>query len=170
VLLMILCIFALAASACVYRTTSRGRSLHGSVAVPFLDNRTGQPDLELTVTDAIIEALERDGSLTVVGGDEADFLLTGAVTRYTEAPFSIGEKGRADEYKLSVAVVLTFRDQGAGEDRWQNKGFTGSASFYLEGSGTGIGGEGQALTRDWAESEALKQIVEDVLNAIFGEW
>ena len=158
------------ASACPYRTTSRGRSLRGSVSIPFLDNRTGQPDLELKVTEAIIEALDREGSLTVVGGEDGDFLLNGAVVRYGEAPFSISDKGRADEYKLTVGVVLSFRDQTTGEDRWQNKSFTGSASFYLEGSAVAGSGDGETLTRDWAEEEALKQVVEDVLNAIFGEW
>lgn len=155
----------LAATACAYRTTSRGRSLRGTVAVPFLDNRTGQPDLEVQLTEALVEALEQDGSLDVVNPGGEDFLLQGAVTRYAEAPFSISAAGTADEYKLSIAVVVSFVDQTGMQRGWRDKRITGSANFYIESSAAG-----EELTREGAEARALEQIVEDVLDAIFGEW
>jgi outer membrane lipopolysaccharide assembly protein LptE/RlpB len=164
-LIIMLLAALLAGSACAYRTTSRGRSLHGRVAVPFLDNRTGQPDLEVQLTEAIVEALEQDGSLDVVSPGDEDFLLQGTVTRYTEAPFSISAEGTADEYKLSIAVVVSFVDQTGQERGWRDKRITGSANFYIESSAAGA-----ELTREEAESRALEQIVEDILDAVFGEW
>ena len=152
-------------SACVYKTTSRGRGLHGSVTLPFMDNRTGRPDLEITATEALTAAIERDGNLTVGGRDDTDFLIDGAVTRYTEAPFSISSSGRSEEYKLTITVVLSFSDRRTGEDRFRDQSFTGSDNFFLEGSGAGAD-----LTRERAEEKAFEQIVESVLNAIFGEW
>ncbi|MBN2170724.1 MAG: LptE family protein [Candidatus Krumholzibacteriota bacterium] len=164
--LIIVCLAVLlAASACAYRTTSRGRSLHGRIAVPFLDNRTGQPDLEVQLTEALVEALEQDGNLEVVSPGDEDFLLQGAVTRYTEAPFSISAEGVADEYKLSIAIVVSFVDQTGQQRGWRDKRVTGSANFYIESSAAG-----EELTRAGAEVRALEQIVEDILDAIFGEW
>ncbi len=165
-LLLLPLVAILFVSACgYYSTTSRGRSLTGSVAIPFLDNRTTQPDLEIHATETLVEALEQDGNLSVVSLGEEEYLLEGAVSRYSEAPFSISPDGLSDEYKLSITVSLSFRNQLNGEELWRDKRFTGTASFFIEGSAAG--GD---LTRDAAEESALEQIVEDVLNAIFGEW
>jgi hypothetical protein len=152
-------------SACVYQTTSRGRGLEGSIAIPFLNNRTSQPALEIAATQILSAALERDGSLRVLSEDIADFLMEGAVTRYTEAPFSISPSGRSEEYKLTITVVLSFTDLRTGEDRFRDQSFTGSDNFFLEGSSAG-----EDLTRERAEGMAFEQIVESVLNTIFGEW
>ena len=164
-LLGALLILLVATQACVYRTTSRGRGLEGSIAIPFLDNRTSQPGLEVLATQVLTETLERDGNLRDVGEDQAGFLMEGAVTRYTEAPFSISDTGRSEEYKLTITVVLSFTDMSTGEDRFRDKSFTGSDNFYLEGSAAG-----EDLTLERAVVKALDQIVESVLNAIFGEW
>ena len=148
-----------------YHSTSRGRSLTGTLALPFLDNRTSQPDLEIVATEALIEAIEDDGGLTLVGSGFEQYLLTGSVVRYSEAPFSISDKGSADEYKLTIVLQLSFRDQIEGAAVWTDRRFTGSESFFLEGSEAGAD-----LTRDRAEEKALEQIVDATLNAIFGEW
>lgn len=148
-----------------YRTTSRGRTLQGTVVLPFLENRTSQPDLELRATEALIEAIEDDGGLALVNRGEEDYLLTGSVVRYSEAPFSISASGVADEYKLTIIIQLSFRDQASGVAIWAERKFTGSESFFLAGSDAG-----SELTRDRAEDKALEQIVDSVLNAIFGDW
>ncbi len=162
---LLLLLLALLVQGCVYRTTSRGRGLSGTIAIPFLDNRTSQPGLEVTATESLTESIERDGSMNIVGADHADFLMEGAVTRYSEAPFSISSSGRSEEYKLTITVVLSFTDLITGEDRFRDKTFTGSDNFFLEGSSAGAD-----LTRERAEEKALEQIVEGVLNSIFGEW
>lgn len=156
----------LALTACgYYHGTSRGRSLAGSIAVPFLENRTAQPDLELRATEALIEALEADGGLRLVPRGQEDFLLSGSVVRYGEAPFSIGEGGSADEYKLTIVLELSFQRSATAEALWNDRRFTGSESFFVEGSAAGA-----ELTRDRAEEKALAQIIDGVLNAVFGDW
>lgn len=163
---LILVLLIVAASGCgFYHTTSRGRTLTGTLALPFLDNRTSQPDLEISATESLIEAVEDDGGLTLVDLGEEQYLLTGSVVRYSEAPFAINEEGGADEYKLTIVIELSFRDQQTGEDLWADRKFTGSESFFLEGSSAGA-----ELTRERAEEKSLEQIVDAVLNAIFGEW
>ncbi len=148
-----------------YHSTSRGRTLSGTVTVPFLDNRTSQPDLELRATAYLIEAIEDDGGLVLVSAGGEKYLLSGSVVRYAESPFSISDSGTADEYKLTIVLQLSFEDREFGESLWRDRKFTGSESFFLEGSE--FGGE---LTRDRAEEKAMEQIVDSVLNSIFGEW
>lgn len=148
-----------------YSTTSRGRSLQGTVSISFFANRTSQPDLGLTVTEAIVEEVEADGSLEIVNAEKADFLLEGAVSSYSEAPFSFGETGQAEEYRLSLSVKASFFDRSKGEALWRNKTFSARENFYLEGSSAG-----EDLTREAAEEKAIEKIIEDIMNAIFGEW
>ncbi len=165
-ILLCLALLLLIATGCgFYHTTSRGRTLTGTLALPFLDNRTSQPDMEIRATEALIEAVEDDGGLTLVDLGEEQYLLTGSVIRYSEAPFAINDEGGADEYKLTIVIELSFRNQELGEDLWENRKFTGSESFFLEGSTAGAD-----LTRERAENKSLEQIVDGVLNAIFGEW
>ncbi|MBM4118509.1 hypothetical protein FJ251_12385 [bacterium] len=158
-------LLALTAGCGYYHGTSRGRLLSGSLALPFLENRTAQPDLELRATEALTEAFEADGSLRLVTRGQEDYLLTGSVVRYGEAPFSIGEGGGADEYKLTIVLELSFLNGATSEMLWSDRRFTGSESFFVEGSAAGAD-----LTRDRAEEKALEQIVDGVLNAVFGDW
>jgi outer membrane lipopolysaccharide assembly protein LptE/RlpB len=148
-----------------YHSTSRGRTLSGTINVPFLDNRTSQPDLELRATEYLIEAIENDGGLSLVSSGDEKFLLKGSVLRYGESPFSITDAGTADEYKLTIVLQLSFEDRELGEMVWSDRKFTGSESFFLEGSEFGA-----ELTRDRAEEKAMEQIMDAVLNSIFGEW
>ncbi len=164
-LLFALILTSLLSSCGFYHSTSRGRALTGTINIPFLDNRTSQPDLELRATESLIEAIEDDGGLTLVNAGVERYLLTGSVTRYDERPFAINDEGTADEYKLSIEIQLSFQDHELGEPVWLDRKFTGSESFFLEGSE--FGGE---LTRDRAEEKAMEQIMDAVLNSIFGEW
>lgn len=148
-----------------YHGTSRGRTLSGNLALPFLENRTAQPDLELRATEALTEAFETDGSLRLVSRGQEQYLLSGSVVRYSEAPFSIGQGGSADEYKLTIVLELSFLDSVSSEAIWTDRRFTGTESFFVEGSAAGA-----ELTRDRAEEKALEQIVDGVLNAVFGDW
>lgn len=164
-LLAVIALLAAAAGCGYYHGTSRGRTLSGSLALPFLENRTAQPDLELRATEALTEAFEADGSLRLVTRGQEQYLLTGSVVRYGEAPFSIGQGGSADEYKLTIVLELSFLNSATSEALWTDRRFTGSESFFVEGSAAGA-----ELTRDRAEEKALEQIVDGVLNAVFGDW
>lgn len=164
--LALLSLFIMLSCACgYYHTTSRGRSMSGTVALPFLDNRSTQPDLEVLATEAIIAALEADGLLRVVSRGNEDYLLSGWVSQYSETPFSIADSGTADEYRLSLALTMSFVNTLSGEELFKDKVFASSHNFYIEGSVAG-----QDLTRDYAEEKTLEKIVDDILNHIFGNW
>ncbi len=66
---------------------------------------------------------------------------------------------------MTIVLELSFQRSATGEALWSNRRFTGSESFFVEGSAAGA-----ELTRDRAEEKAIEQIVDAALNAVFGEW
>ena len=153
-----------------YSTSSRDRSLRGNVHIPILRNDTSQAGLELELTERIVEAIERDGLLTILPSEEdADFLLRGSIVSYDERASYTGASGFAEEYQLSLAILMDFEvlDRAGNPDApedW-NRTLRSQASFYLEDTDAG-----ETLTREEAEEQVRLQIIEDILNAIFGDW
>jgi len=159
----------LLAACSFYHTTSRDRSLNGTVAIPIMENETSQAGLELELTEMLQEAIERDGLLTIIPDEsEADFLLETAITQYEERVSFSTLVGAAEEYQLTLALSVAFTVQAVGRDdlpeSW-DRSISARATFYQEGS---AGGE--FLTREDAETQVREQVIDDVLNAIFGEW
>jgi hypothetical protein len=152
-----------------YNTSSRDRSLRGSVAIPVMSNETSQAGLELEMTEMLREAIERDGLLDIIPDvDSAEFLLEGIISEYEETVSFSTREGSAEEYKLSLAIRTSFQVQVIGRDdlpeSWE-RSIRALATFYQEGS---AGAE--FLTRDDAETQVREQVIEDILNGIFGEW
>lgn len=152
-----------------YHTSSRDRSLRGTVAIPLMSNETSQAGLELELTELLTVAIERDGLLSIIpDAAEADFLLETAISQYEERVSFSTVVGAAEEYELTLAIRTGFLVQALGRDdlpeSW-DRTIQARATFYQEGS---AGGE--FLTREDAETQVREQVVEDILNAIFGEW
>ena len=168
--LLALAILLLVGGCGYYSTSSRDRSLRGNIHIPILRNDTSQAGLELELTERIVEAIERDGLLTILPSNEdADFILQGSIANYTERASFTGTEGLAEEYQLSLSILMSFEvldrrgNPDAPED-W-SRTLRSQASFYLEDTVAG-----ETLTREEAEEQVRLQIVEDILNAIFGDW
>jgi len=168
--ILLLAAALLAAGCGYYSTSSRDRSLKGSLYMPILGNSTSQAGLELEITELIIEAIERDALLAIIPDEnEADFRLQGIITRYDERASFTGSSGGAEEYHLQLTVQMDFKvlrpeSLEVVPKDW-SKNLNSQASFYLEDTDAG-----EALTREEAEEEVRRQLVEDTLNAIFGDW
>lgn len=87
-----------------------------TVYVPTFVNKTTEPQLEVDTTQALVEELQRDGSLRVVNEDQADAVLNVTLRRYVIEPVSYRGDSRtsAKEYRivLNAAIVLTRRGAG----------------------------------------------------------
>ncbi len=152
-----------------YHTSSRDRSLRGTVAIPLLGNESSQAGLELEMSELLRDAIEQDGLLDIIPDTvAADFLLEGTITEYEETASFSTISGTAEEYRLTLTIRTSFQVQAIGRDdlpeSWE-KSIRAQATFYDEGS-TG----GEFLTREDAELQVREQVVDDILGAIFGEW
>ncbi len=162
----VLASLAVVAGGCGVYSTSSGRvdeSLR-LVNVPYLENATAEPSIEIELTEAIITALQDDNTLRVVGPDAAHTELAGRVVGYKlrEAFTSAtGGNMQVDEYQVQISVELTMRRLDGGENVFTRKRLNGSGNFIL--------GDG-ATSELTARREAAAEIVREVLGLIVEDW
>jgi len=151
---------------CGVYSTSSGRvdeSLR-LVNVPYLENATAEPSIEIELTEAIIAALQDDNTLRVVGPEAASVELAGRVVGYKlREAFTTATGGnmQVDEYQVQISVELTLRRMDGGENVFTRKRLNGSGNFIL--------GDG-ATSELTARQEAAAEIVREVLGLIVEDW
>jgi hypothetical protein len=160
---MVVVALALLLTGCGVYSTSSGRvdQARSRVAVPYLENVTPQPGLGVELTELIVQAIQDDNTLKVVGEDAANGILEGRVTRYNRRQVSTTNTLRVDEYQVQIAVELTFRLRETGETVFAKKVFTGVGNYFLDDTET---------TEATARSLAAAEIVRNVLSQIVEDW
>ena len=151
------------ASGCGYSTTSRTAKDIKSVAVPFFENRTAEPNLEIKVTEQVINFLVVDNTLKVVGEASADAVLEGAIINFRRTPFSFNADLNAEEYRVVVIVRATLFNRKTNEAIWEGQTLQGSASFFVDAVAEGF-------TFDEAVEESIRQITDRILNLTVRDW
>ncbi|HXV12945.1 MAG TPA: LptE family protein [Candidatus Krumholzibacteria bacterium] len=157
---------ALAASlgvACGYSTTSRTAKDIKSIYVPFFENETAEPNLEISVTERVIRNLVADNTLKVVSEDAADAVLDARIVEFKNQPFSFNQDLNAEEYIVVIKVVATLFNRRTNEAIWQDRSFQGDGSYFIESVG-----EGRTFTD--AIDESLREITERILNLTVQDW
>jgi outer membrane lipopolysaccharide assembly protein LptE/RlpB len=150
-------------SGCGYSTSSRTAKDIKTIAVPFFTNLTAEPNLEITVTEQIIDNLVEDNTLKVVREEQADALLEGRIIRFDNLPFSFNSELNAEEYHVTVTVQATLFNRRLNAPIWENKTFKGDGSYFLDATEAGF-------TFDSALDEALNKITDRILNLTVQDW
>jgi len=150
-------------SGCWYSTTSRTAKGIKSISVPFFENTTTEPSLEISVTEKIIENLVDDNTLKVVDPDEADAILEGNIVEFRNVPFSFNMDLDAEEYHVELRVQVSLFSRRLNEPIWENKTIKGDGSYFLEVSEAG-------LTYEDALAEAIEEITDQILNLTVQDW
>ncbi len=158
-----LAILLLILPSCYYSTTSRTAKGIKSLAVPFFKNETAEPNLEINVTERIIDNLVEDNTLDVVDEDRADAVLEGVIVQFSNAPFSFNLDLNAEEYHVVITVEMTLFNRRLNEPIWEKKRIKGDGAYFQ-----GISDEG--FTYDDALEEAIKEITDQVLNMTVQDW
>lgn len=157
-LLLPLCV-----TACWYSTSSRTAKDIKSIAVPFFNNMTTEPDLEINVTERIINYLIDDNTLKVLNEDNADAVLEGDIVEFTNTPFSFNVDLNADEYRVVLVVKVSLHNRKLNEPIWQDQRITGDAAYFLDAAEAG-------LTYEDALEESIEEITEQILNLTVQDW
>ncbi len=132
------------------------------VAVEYLENRTAEADLGVSVSEGIIDAIQADNTLKVVSTDAADSIIDGAVTGYRLRRMAVSAELQVEEYQVQMVVELTFRVKATGEAVFEKKRFTGTGNYYLNDPN-----DSSELT---AREDAIAEIVRDVLAQVVEDW
>lgn len=122
-----------------------------------------QPGLEMSITNAIIRRLNRDGNLRVVQSREnADAILKADLTRFEQEGLRFSSLERVEEYKLYI--VLDLRLYKAPEESliWQEAEFSGNSEYFVSGV--------RSIARQEATERAIEDLAVNVVDRIVEDW
>ena len=132
------------------------------VTVPYLENYTAEPDIEIELTDLIIRALQDDRTLKVVDRDDADTELAGKVLHYRLKEAYTNPELLVDEYQLQILVELTMTEISSGEAVFAKKRIRGTGNFIVD--------DPEGTSEETARAEAAAEIIKQVLASVVEDW
>jgi len=128
----------LALSGCAgYRVGNiSGRDLQGvhSVYVPVARNTSLEPNLQMTVTNAVIRRFNDDGTLTVNQNSNADSELDITITSvdHNSVSSSNNDIYVTAQYQVTIQATVTFVNRRLGRKIFENVPVTGSTTFFTQ--------------------------------------
>ena len=163
---LIFSLMFMSVSSCGYYSTS-GRTAGDikKIAVPYLKNDTAEPDIEIDITQRIIDALIKDNTLKVVSEDEADAILEGSIIEYKNVPFTFSENNesiQAEQYRLVIGLNVSLFSKKKNAYIWENKKISAHGDYYLESN--------TDQTYEKALDNVYNDIVESILSSTVQEW
>ncbi|MGA1875484.1 MAG: LPS assembly lipoprotein LptE [bacterium] len=92
------------------------------VYVENIRNRTNEPGLEATLTEAFIQEFWGWQDLEIVNRAEAEAVFSGEVTQYTaDRPLSFDQDQNIREYEISLHVDIQLTEVATGRILWQEE-------------------------------------------------
>jgi hypothetical protein len=131
-------LIALACGGCAgYRVGNiSGRNIQGvrSVYVPVVRNSSLQPDLQVTVTNAIIRRFNDDGTLEVNQDANADSELDVTITdvRNSAVASSTSDLYVTAQYQVTITATATYVNRRLGRKIFENAPVSGSTTFFTQ--------------------------------------
>ena len=146
-----------------YSTSSRTAKDIKSIAVPFFENRTPEPNLEIIVTEKVVDYLVSDNTLSVKDESIADAVLEGTIVSFQNVPFSFNRDLNAEEYRVLISVEATLYKRGGELPIWEKQVIKGDGSYFIDTDEVGF-------RYDDALAEAIEEITNRILNLTVQDW
>jgi hypothetical protein len=151
-----------------YNTTGASGATVGAVYIPFFQDQTsGERAINLsgTLTERIVGEFQRQRGVRVFQGEaergEADKELLGVVRSLHESVLSRDPQESGEEYRVVLAVGITYTDLQTGQVLWQDPNVTGDGTYPLEAGDAGF--------QD-ALDEAVDEVVARILDRTIKAW
>jgi hypothetical protein len=145
-----------------YSTSGRKAGAIQKIYVPFLENETAEPDIEIDITQRFIEGLEKEGTLKVTPEADADATLEGSVVEYANVPFTFSNELQAEQYRLIIGLKVSLLNKEENAYIWQDKTIKSQANYYLDTT--------TEQTYDKALEDIYRDLVESILSETVEEW
>ncbi|MBL9134886.1 MAG: hypothetical protein JNK85_03415 [Verrucomicrobiales bacterium] len=104
---------------CAYRlgTTSGLEPGSRSIAVMPFENATYEPRVTESISTALREQLQQEGTYKLARRDDADVILTGVVRSITrsEQSFQFQDTRHVRDYRLEIVAQVTATERGTGK-------------------------------------------------------
>ncbi len=91
------------------------------------------PLLEVKIRNAIVDRFLFDGNLRIQEADIANLFLKGELVNYQRIALRYTDNNDVEEYRVQIIVNLVLSDQKQDEVIWEEKGFTGEATYFVSG-------------------------------------
>lgn len=135
-----------------------------TIYIPFFPDQSnsGLGDLSDRLNQILINRFVNQSGLQLANNEaEADAVLDGVITSYSNRPFSISGNEQANENQVSITVQASFNYTAEDSPEW-DKSFNGSFSYDpsvdpIEGESTAANG-------------ALEQIANNMFNDAVSNW
>jgi hypothetical protein len=155
----------LALFSCGYTTSPALLPSHlKSVAIPVFENGTTEYTLEQDITSVIVQRFVRDNHLRVVDEKSANCVVRGKVTQYKNAVFGFSNAAQAQEYRVTIAVQVTFKDLVKNREIWNDE-IVRTANYYVQS----VPGD-TARTELDGRKEAISKIADEVFSRSVEGW
>jgi hypothetical protein len=150
-----------------FRYSFTGVSIPSNVStiyIPFFQDNSssGLSDLSDQLNAALINRFVNQTRLRLVTSeDQADIVLNGTITSYSNNPFSVAGDQTASLNRVQIGVRSSFRYTDEERPLWE-KSFNGQSEY--DPAVNPLDGEIQAAT------EAMQNIAQNMFNDSVGRW
>ena len=105
-----------------------------SVYVPTAKNTSLSPDLQMTVTNAVIRRFNNDGTLEVNQSQFADSELDIVIINVSHTPVrsSVNDILVTAEYQVTIQATVTYVNRKLGRKIFENSTVTGVTNFFTQ--------------------------------------
>jgi hypothetical protein len=152
-------------ASCGYTTSPALLPAHlKTVAVPVFENGTTEYTLEQDISSAVVDRFVKDNHLRVVDEKSANCVVRGRVTQYKNAVFGFSNASQAQEYRVTIAVQVTFKDLVKNREIWSDE-IVRTANYYVQS----VPGQAPRTELD-GRKEAIDKIADEILSRSVQGW
>lgn len=155
----VLLVFGLLVS-CGYHLRGVGTSLPASIKkiyIPVFKNLTTRYELDLKLTQAVINELTTRGKLELVSqAEQADAVLLGEITSFQVNPIAFSGKDTADRYNITIVAKISLRETSKQQILFAHPSFV-----YVEEYEVPEGADFESM-----EAEALSRVAEKFARSL----
>jgi len=156
-LLISLCFFLVH---CGYHLRGTGSSLPShinTIHVPMFKNRTTRYELDLKLTQKVIDEIVTRGKVEITGKREsAEAILLGEIVSFKANPIAFSGEATADRYTITVVAKITLRDMTNNRVIFSNPNFVYKEEYEVP--------EGSDF--ESVESEAIDKVAEKFARSL----
>lgn len=164
-LLPVLAVLGLLAGGCGYTLSSVVPSHIKTIAVPVFANSTVEFGIADDATRAIQDAFLANGRLKTAGERDADSVLRGTVTTYSNHVFGYTQQERATQYEIVLTVRVAFRDLVKNRDVWKEDALTVRTTYSVVAVGAA-----PAQTESDARATLVKTLADQIVSRTVQGW
>ncbi len=134
-----------------------------TIHVETFKNATGEPQIESSIANAMRQEVQRDGTLKLVGPEEADIILKGTLTSYTTESLRRDPNNpkATNEYRVIIKAQIEAYERATGKPIVKPSNISGSAR--MNGAGDLVTARRTSLPT--VSRELAKTAVEAVVSA-----